>query len=238
MLGDNEGDVPIVPSLCPHRDSQDTGPPHHHTVHLGSTQAPCIHCTRKKRSLLNRMGRSKDGKGKSHPGEVTVFSVGRFRVTHIGKKQGIQGSQDGQSVNDGQISEKDNKEQPMKTSSNGIIQQQDSEDLKTQDLPKSESDVVGLAKLEVQRESAPKSVDNSRVKGLEDQFHRNSIKKLASKDRRSSAPATGQECGVITNMEETKKRQSPETASDQVQQVNSNLFYILDKRGAEHFFVM
>ncbi|KAM6055686.1 RELT-like protein 2 isoform 3-T3 [Theristicus caerulescens] len=78
MLGDNEGDIPVpVPSLCPHRNSQDGGPPHHHTVHLGSTQAPCIHCSKRKRHPLHRQGRSKDGKGRMHPGETTVFSVGR-----------------------------------------------------------------------------------------------------------------------------------------------------------------
>uniref|UniRef100_A0A8B9T4Y5 RELT like 2 n=1 Tax=Anas platyrhynchos TaxID=8839 RepID=A0A8B9T4Y5_ANAPL len=72
MLGDNEGDIPLpVPS-------QDGGPPHHHTVHLGSTQAPCIHCSKRKRHPLHRQGRSKDGKGRMHPGETTVFSVGRY----------------------------------------------------------------------------------------------------------------------------------------------------------------
>jgi len=65
-------------SLCPHRNSQDGGPPHHHTVHLGSTQAPCIHCSKRKRHPLHRQGRSKDGKGRMHPGETTVFSVGRY----------------------------------------------------------------------------------------------------------------------------------------------------------------
>ncbi|XP_061858746.1 RELT-like protein 2 isoform X2 [Colius striatus] len=96
MLGDNEGDIPVpVPSLCPHRNSQDGGPPHHHTVHLGSTQAPCIHCSKRKRHPLQRQGRSKEGKGRMHPGETTVFSVGRFRVTHIGKKPTLQEQQDG-----------------------------------------------------------------------------------------------------------------------------------------------
>ncbi|XP_041274519.1 RELT-like protein 2 isoform X2 [Onychostruthus taczanowskii] len=96
MLGENEGDVPLpVPSLCHHSSSQDGGPPHHHTVHLGSTQAPCIHCSRRKRHPLQRQGRSKEGKSRMHPGETTVFSVGRFRVTHIGKKPSVQEQQDG-----------------------------------------------------------------------------------------------------------------------------------------------
>ncbi|XP_062358144.1 RELT-like protein 2 isoform X2 [Cinclus cinclus] len=98
MLGENEGDIPVpvpVPSLCPHSSSQDGGPPHHHTVHLGSTQAPCIHCSRRKRHPLQRQGRSKEGKSRMLPGETTVFSVGRFRVTHIGKKPPVQEQQDG-----------------------------------------------------------------------------------------------------------------------------------------------
>ncbi|NWT76192.1 RELL2 protein, partial [Prunella himalayana] len=80
MLDENEvGDVPVpAPSLCPHSSSQDGGPPHHHTVHLGSTQAPCIHCSRRKRPPLQRQGRSKEGKSRMHPGETTVFSVGRY----------------------------------------------------------------------------------------------------------------------------------------------------------------
>ncbi|XP_042747759.1 RELT-like protein 2 [Lagopus leucura] len=95
MLGDNDGDIAVpMPSLCPHRNSQDGGPPHHHTVHLGSTQAPCIHCSKRRRHPLHRQGRSKDGKGRMHPGETTVFSVGRFRVTHIGKKPAFHEQQD------------------------------------------------------------------------------------------------------------------------------------------------
>uniref|UniRef100_A0A8C3M950 Uncharacterized protein n=1 Tax=Geospiza parvula TaxID=87175 RepID=A0A8C3M950_GEOPR len=96
MLGENEPDVPVpVPSLYHHSSSQDGGPPHHHTVHLGSTHAPCIHCSRKKRHPLQRQGRSKEGKSRMHPGETTVFSVGRFRVTHIGKKPSLPEQPDG-----------------------------------------------------------------------------------------------------------------------------------------------
>ncbi|XP_061442098.1 RELT-like protein 2 [Rhineura floridana] len=98
MLGDSDADLPLpvpVPSgLCPHRSSQDGGLPHHHTVHFGSAQAPCIHCSRKKRHSLHRQGRFKEGKGKMHPGETTVFSVGRFHVTHIGKKLASHESQE------------------------------------------------------------------------------------------------------------------------------------------------
>ncbi|XP_063154701.1 RELT-like protein 2 [Candoia aspera] len=98
MLGEGDADLPLpvpVPSaLCPHRTSQDGGIPHHHTVHLGSTQAPCIHCSKKKRPPIHRQGRSKESKSKMHPGETTVFSVGRFHVTHIEKKTASQESQE------------------------------------------------------------------------------------------------------------------------------------------------
>ncbi|NWV71317.1 RELL2 protein, partial [Malurus elegans] len=75
MLEENEGDVPVP---VPVPSSQDGAPPHHHTVHLGSTQAPCIHCSKKKRRPLQRQGRSKEGRSRMHPGETTVFSVGRY----------------------------------------------------------------------------------------------------------------------------------------------------------------
>ncbi|NXM45432.1 RELL2 protein, partial [Gymnorhina tibicen] len=79
MLGETEGDVPVpVPRAGTSPPSQDGGPPHHHTVHLGSTQAPCIHCSKRKRHPLQRQGRSKEGRSRMHPGEITVFSVGRY----------------------------------------------------------------------------------------------------------------------------------------------------------------
>lgn len=73
---------------------QDGAPSHHHTVHLGSA-APCIHCSRNKRPPLVRQGRSKEGKSRPRPGETTVFSVGRFRVTHIEKRYGLHEHRDG-----------------------------------------------------------------------------------------------------------------------------------------------
>nr|AAH80098.1 MGC84332 protein [Xenopus laevis] len=221
MLGDTEGDVPIVPSLCPHRESQDAGPPHHHTVHLGSTQAPCIHCSRKKRSLLHRMGRSKEGKGKSHPGEVTVFSVGRFRVTHIGKKHSIQGSQDGTNESQEPVSsDKNHEEQPMmRKSSTGLAQQQDQNVLGMQDLSQNGPDMVGLAKLEAHSESEAKSVGNSSLRRLEEQFQRYSLKKQGSKERRSSAPektaAEWGKVGIIERVDEKQKETSSENADEQ-----------------------
>ncbi|XP_021121783.1 RELT-like protein 2 isoform X2 [Heterocephalus glaber] len=73
---------------------QDGAPSHHHTVHLGSS-APCIHCSRSKRPPLVRQGRSKEGKSHPRAGETTVFSVGRFRVTHIEKRYGLHEHRDG-----------------------------------------------------------------------------------------------------------------------------------------------
>ncbi|XP_075712331.1 RELT-like protein 2 isoform X2 [Rhinoderma darwinii] len=182
MLGDTEGDVQIGPSLCPHRESQDAGPPHHHTVHLGSTQAPCIHCTRKKRSLLHRMGRSKDSKGKPHPGEVTVFSVGRFRVTHIGKKSGIQGAQDDSNLSSDPISfDKDTDDQLETKTKNGLRLQLAFE---TQGISQNGPELVGMAKSEVKYPvitvNGHQHVEQKAEKGV--------LKSKGSKDRRSSAP--------------------------------------------------
>ncbi|XP_072256709.1 RELT-like protein 2 [Pyxicephalus adspersus] len=178
MLGDTEGEVPIIPNLCPHRESQDAGPSHHHTVHLGSTQAPCIHCSRKKRNLLHRMGRSKDGKGKSHPGEVTVFSVGRFRVTHIGKKSSIQLSQDDPNIGSEPVSYDYTEEQETRKSINGDITHSISVG-PSQNGPES----VGLKTLEGQQDTEIGLDGNRGLTGVEEKTNNKGIK-----DRRSSAP--------------------------------------------------
>ncbi|XP_049642901.1 RELT-like protein 2 [Suncus etruscus] len=95
MLGDSEGEGTVQLSSVDATSSlQDGAPSHHHTVHLGSA-APCIHCSRNKRPPLVRQGRSKEGKGRPRPGETTVFSVGRFRVTHIEKRYGLHEHRDG-----------------------------------------------------------------------------------------------------------------------------------------------
>ncbi|XP_040297099.1 RELT-like protein 2 [Bufo bufo] len=181
MLGDNEGEVQIAPGLCPHRESQDTGPPHHHTVHLGSTQAPCIHCTRKKRSLLHRMGRSKDSKGKLHPGEVTVFSVGRFRVTHIGKKSSIQGSQDDPNISSDPVSfDKDTDNQMETKVKNGLSRQL----FETHGISQNGPELEGLPKSEVK----DTVVSISGPKHVEEKTEKSVSKSRRSKDRRSSAP--------------------------------------------------
>ncbi|XP_045140746.1 RELT-like protein 2 [Echinops telfairi] len=95
MLGDSEGEGTVqLSSVDATASLQDGAPSHHHTVHLGSA-APCIHCTRNKRPPLVRQGRSKEGKSRPRPGETTVFSVGRFRVTHIEKRHGFHEHHDG-----------------------------------------------------------------------------------------------------------------------------------------------
>ncbi|XP_005881146.1 PREDICTED: RELT-like protein 2 isoform X3 [Myotis brandtii] len=95
MLGDSEGEGTVQLSSVDATSSlQDGAPSHHHTVHLGSA-APCIHCSRNKRPPLVRQGRSKEGKSRARPGETTVFSVGRFRVTHIERRYGLHEHHDG-----------------------------------------------------------------------------------------------------------------------------------------------
>ncbi|KAM4748401.1 RELT-like protein 2 [Rhinophrynus dorsalis] len=188
MLGDTEGEVNLVPSLCPHRESQDAGPPHHHTVHLGSTQAPCLLCTHKKRGLLHRMGRSKESRGKSHPGEVTVFSVGRFRVTHIGKKNSIQGSQDDSNVNSEPISSDKDPDDQQGTKPQNALASKEGHEHGTQDLSQNGPDVVGLAKLESEKDSEAKNVNKNGLRRLEDKILKNSVKGQGTKERRSSAP--------------------------------------------------
>ncbi|XP_037657294.1 RELT-like protein 2 isoform X1 [Choloepus didactylus] len=93
MLGDSEGEGTVQLSSVD-ASLQDGAPSHHHTVHLGSA-APCIHCSRSKRPPLVCQGRSKEGKSRPRPGETTVFSVGRFRVTHIEKRHGLHEHRDG-----------------------------------------------------------------------------------------------------------------------------------------------
>ncbi|XP_070374193.1 RELT-like protein 2 isoform X3 [Equus asinus] len=95
MLGDSEGEGTVqLSSVDASSSLTDGAPSHHHTVHLGSS-APCIHCSRNRRPPLVRQGRSKEGKSRPRPGETTVFSVGRFRVTHIEKRYGLHEHRDG-----------------------------------------------------------------------------------------------------------------------------------------------
>ncbi|KAG7465018.1 hypothetical protein MATL_G00171730 [Megalops atlanticus] len=65
-------------------------PPHLHTVHSGGDRNSCHLCVQGRSKKARR--RSRVARGKARPGEQTVFSVGRFRVTHMEKKNSIQGS--------------------------------------------------------------------------------------------------------------------------------------------------
>ncbi|XP_055034197.2 RELT-like protein 2 [Misgurnus anguillicaudatus] len=73
-----------------HKDSIDGPPLHHHTIHLGGEISSCVHC--RQGHVLKTRRRSRMFKSKARPGEQTVFSVGRFRVTHMEKKPSLQGS--------------------------------------------------------------------------------------------------------------------------------------------------
>ncbi|KAM6952692.1 RELT-like protein 2 [Lycodopsis pacificus] len=59
-------------------------PPHHHTVHSGTEHNSCHLCAQVRSKRGRRQSRSP--RFKQRPREQTVFSVGRFRVTHSDKK--------------------------------------------------------------------------------------------------------------------------------------------------------
>ncbi|XP_075906150.1 RELT-like protein 2 isoform X2 [Nelusetta ayraudi] len=59
-------------------------PSHHHTVHSGSDHNSCHLCAQVRSKKGRRQSRTP--RSKQRPGEQTVFSVGRFRVTHHDKK--------------------------------------------------------------------------------------------------------------------------------------------------------
>ncbi|KAM3612184.1 uncharacterized protein V6R79_004098 [Siganus canaliculatus] len=59
-------------------------PPHLHTVHSGTDHNSCLLCAQVRSKKGRRQSRTP--RFKQRPGEQTVFSVGRFRVTHHDKK--------------------------------------------------------------------------------------------------------------------------------------------------------
>ncbi|XP_034036775.1 RELT-like protein 2 [Thalassophryne amazonica] len=81
MLGNQNVCVRHDPRL--RKESIGGVPLHHHTVHSGSAQNSCHLCAQG-RHKKNRQSRAH--RYKQRPGEQTVFSVGRFRVTHTDKK--------------------------------------------------------------------------------------------------------------------------------------------------------
>ncbi|XP_016424840.1 RELT-like protein 2 isoform X2 [Sinocyclocheilus rhinocerous] len=73
-----------------HKDSVGGLPLHHHTVHLGGEISSCVHCMQS--HVLKTRRRSRVSRSRARLGEQTVFSVGRFRVTHMEKRNSLQGS--------------------------------------------------------------------------------------------------------------------------------------------------
>ncbi|XP_069387180.1 RELT-like protein 2 isoform X1 [Paralichthys olivaceus] len=82
MLGNQNVCVRHDPRL--RKDSIGGVPPHHHTVHSGTDHNSCHLCAQ----VQSKKGRrqSRTPRFRQRPGEQTVFSVGRFRVTHTDKK--------------------------------------------------------------------------------------------------------------------------------------------------------
>ncbi|KAI1884986.1 hypothetical protein AGOR_G00215540 [Albula goreensis] len=89
MLG-NQNTCEHNDARLPRKESLGGIPPHHHTVHSGMDRNSCHLCAQSRSKKARR--RSRVARSKARPGEQTVFSVGRFRVTHMEKKNSIQGS--------------------------------------------------------------------------------------------------------------------------------------------------
>ncbi|CAJ1057972.1 RELT-like protein 2 [Xyrichtys novacula] len=82
MIGNHNVCVRHDPRL--RKESIGGVPPHLHTVHSGTDHNSCHLCAQVKSKKGRRHSRTPRFKQK--PGEQTVFSVGRFRVTHTDKK--------------------------------------------------------------------------------------------------------------------------------------------------------
>nr|XP_046262080.1 RELT-like protein 2 [Scatophagus argus]XP_046262081.1 RELT-like protein 2 [Scatophagus argus]XP_046262082.1 RELT-like protein 2 [Scatophagus argus] len=82
MLGNHNVCVRHDPRL--RKESIGGIPPHHHTVHSGTDHNSCHLCAQVRSKKGRRQSRTP--RSKQRPGEQTVFSVGRFRVTHHDKK--------------------------------------------------------------------------------------------------------------------------------------------------------
>ncbi|XP_013882194.1 RELT-like protein 2 [Austrofundulus limnaeus] len=82
MLGNHNVCVRHDPRL--RKESIGGVPPHLHTVHSGSDHNSCHLCAQVRSKKGRRQSRTP--RFKQRPGEQTVFSVGRFRVTHTDKK--------------------------------------------------------------------------------------------------------------------------------------------------------
>ncbi|XP_054879300.1 RELT-like protein 2 [Poeciliopsis prolifica] len=82
MLGNHNVCVRHDPRL--RKESIGGIPPHLHTVHSGTDLNSCLLCAQVKAKRGRRQSRTP--RFKQRPREQTVFSVGRFRVTHSDKK--------------------------------------------------------------------------------------------------------------------------------------------------------
>uniref|UniRef100_A0A3P8S4L1 RELT like 2 n=1 Tax=Amphiprion percula TaxID=161767 RepID=A0A3P8S4L1_AMPPE len=82
LLGNNKVCIRHDPRL--RKESIGGVPPHHHTVHSGTDHNSCHLCAQVRSKKGRRQSRTP--RSKQRPGEQTVFSVGRFRVTHTDKK--------------------------------------------------------------------------------------------------------------------------------------------------------
>uniref|UniRef100_A0A3Q2D2P1 Protein PRRC2C-like n=1 Tax=Cyprinodon variegatus TaxID=28743 RepID=A0A3Q2D2P1_CYPVA len=107
MLGNRSVCVRHDPRL--RKESLGGVPPHLHTVHSGTDHNSCLLCAQVRAKKGRRQSRTP--RFKQQPGEQTVFSVGRFRVTHSDKK--FQG-----------------RPNPLAASGEQLDQSQDSDDIK------------------------------------------------------------------------------------------------------------
>ncbi|CAH2275900.1 RELT 2 [Pelobates cultripes] len=153
--------------------------------------------------------------------EGEALPAPRFRVTHIGKKHSLQGSQDDTNASSEPISsDKDPEDESWSKSKNGLATQETHE---KGSLPLSINgpEMVGLAKMEFQRESEIKCVENNGLKKLENKIQKTTAKTKVSKERRSSAPeqtVTQRQKGNMKIDEHKQKR--PIATVNPIQQVS------------------
>uniref|UniRef100_A0A4W5K4L1 RELT like 2 n=1 Tax=Hucho hucho TaxID=62062 RepID=A0A4W5K4L1_9TELE len=110
--------------ICEHHDptllrKESLGgiPPHHHTVHSGAqldhkSCTLCVQGRSKKARRRSRVARTNKPRTPGERRESTVFAVGRFRVTHMDKKD--QGSDDQLDQSEALDSEKGDEEDPQR----------------------------------------------------------------------------------------------------------------------------
>ncbi|MEQ2233121.1 hypothetical protein ILYODFUR_018694 [Ilyodon furcidens] len=105
MLGNHNICVRHDPRL--RKESIGGVPPHIHTVHSGTDHNSCLLCAQVRAKKSRRQSRTP--RVKQRPGEQTVFSVGRFRVTHSDKK--LQGGPNSLAVSGDQLDQSQDSEE-------------------------------------------------------------------------------------------------------------------------------